>query len=72
MSTRTCARIAILSLVTIVIFTIKGAATYGHTVILSQIGNAILANNQRRLFAKLMSENSRSSPSGIPRNFWRG
>ena len=39
--------IAILSLVTIVIFTLKGAATYGHTVILSQIGNAILANNQR-------------------------
>ena len=35
---------------------VKGAATYGHTVILSQISNAILANNQRRLFAKLMSE----------------
>ena len=35
----------------------KGAATYGHTVILSQIGNSILANNQRQLFAKLMSEN---------------
>jgi ATP-binding cassette, subfamily B, bacterial MsbA len=49
--------IAELSLVTIVIFTLKGAATYGHTVILSQIGNAILANNQRQLFAKLMSEN---------------
>src|SRR3954451_21424468 len=49
--------IAILSLVTIVIFALKGAATYGHTVILSQIGNAILANNQRKLFAKLMSEN---------------
>jgi ABC-type multidrug transport system fused ATPase/permease subunit len=49
--------IALLSLVTIVIFTLKGAATYGHTVILSQIGNAILANNQRRLFAKLMNEN---------------
>jgi ABC-type multidrug transport system fused ATPase/permease subunit len=48
--------IAILSLVTIVIFIIKGAATYGHSVILSQISNAILANNQRRLFAKLMSE----------------
>src|SRR6202171_15295 len=48
--------IAILSLVTIVIFTVKGAATYGHTVILSQIGNSILANNQRQLFAKLMSE----------------
>jgi ATP-binding cassette subfamily B protein len=49
--------IVLLSLVTIVIFTIKGAATYGHTVILSKISNAILANNQRRLFAKLMSEN---------------
>ncbi|OJU24315.1 MAG: ABC transporter ATP-binding protein [Nitrobacter sp. 62-13] len=48
--------IFILSLVTVVIFTIKGAATYGHSVILSQISNAILANNQRRLFAKLMSE----------------
>jgi ABC-type multidrug transport system fused ATPase/permease subunit len=48
--------IAILSGVTIVIFMIKGAATYGHTVILSQISNAILANNQRRLFAKLMNE----------------
>src|ERR1700716_2869125 len=49
--------IVLLSLVTIVIFTVKGAATYGHTVILSKISNAILANNQRRLFAKLMSEN---------------
>ena len=48
--------IAILSVVTLVIFTIKGAATYGHTVILSQISNAILASNQRRLFAKLMNE----------------
>jgi ABC-type multidrug transport system fused ATPase/permease subunit len=35
---------------------VKGMATYGHTVILSKISNAILANNQRRLFAKLMSE----------------
>src|ERR1700693_6051543 len=48
--------IAILSGVTILIFMLKGAATYGHSVILSQIGNAILANNQRRLFAKLMNE----------------
>jgi ABC-type multidrug transport system fused ATPase/permease subunit len=49
--------IAILSGVTIIIFILKGAATYGHSVILSQISNAILANNQRRLFSKLMSEN---------------
>jgi ABC-type multidrug transport system fused ATPase/permease subunit len=48
--------IAILSGVTVLIFILKGAATYGHQVILSQISNAILANNQRRLFAKLMSE----------------
>ena len=48
--------IAILSGVTVLIFMLKGAATYGHTVILSQISNAILANNQRQLFAKLMSE----------------
>ncbi|MDP3693243.1 ABC transporter transmembrane domain-containing protein, partial [Bradyrhizobium sp.] len=48
--------IALLSGLTILIFILKGAATYGHQVILSKISNAILANNQRRLFAKLMSE----------------
>jgi ABC-type multidrug transport system fused ATPase/permease subunit len=48
--------IAVLSGITILIFILKGAATYGHQVILSKISNAILANNQRRLFAKLMSE----------------
>src|SRR6478609_5685296 len=48
--------IAILSAVTVVIFILKGAATYGHSVILSQISNAILANNQRKLFDKLMRE----------------
>jgi ATP-binding cassette subfamily B protein len=48
--------IFMLSSVVLVIFIIKGAATYGHSVILSQISNAILASNQRRLFAKLMSE----------------
>jgi len=49
--------IVLLSLVIIALFTLKGAATYGHTVILSKISNAILASNQRRLFAKLMREN---------------
>jgi ABC-type multidrug transport system fused ATPase/permease subunit len=48
--------IAILSTITVVIFLVKGAATYGHQVILSKISNAILANNQRVLFAKLMRE----------------
>jgi subfamily B ATP-binding cassette protein MsbA len=48
--------IAILSGVTVVLLFIKGVATYGYAVILSKVSNAILANNQRRLFAKLMSE----------------
>src|SRR6202020_3464136 len=48
--------IALFSGITVLIFILKGAATYGHQVILSQISNAILANNQRRLFAKLMNE----------------
>jgi subfamily B ATP-binding cassette protein MsbA len=48
--------IAVLSGVTVLLLFAKGLATYGHTVILSRISNAILANNQRRLFAKLMSE----------------
>lgn len=48
--------IAILSGVTVVLLFIKGVATYGQTVILAKISNAILAKNQRQLFAKLMSE----------------
>jgi subfamily B ATP-binding cassette protein MsbA len=48
--------IAIFSGVVVVLLFIKGVATYGHTVIMARISNAILANNQRRLFAKLMSE----------------
>jgi subfamily B ATP-binding cassette protein MsbA len=39
-----------------VIFAIKGAATYGQTVILSRIANHIIAENQRRLFDKLLHE----------------
>jgi ATP-binding cassette subfamily B protein len=38
------------------IYTIKGAATYGQSVILSRIANHIIAENQRRLFDKLLSE----------------
>jgi ATP-binding cassette, subfamily B, bacterial MsbA len=39
-----------------VIFAIKGAATYGSSVILSRIANHIIAENQRRLFSKLLNE----------------
>ncbi|MBR0801529.1 ABC transporter ATP-binding protein [Bradyrhizobium jicamae] len=48
--------IAMFAGVTCVLLFIKGVATYGHMVILNKISNAILAGNQRRLFAKLMSE----------------
>ena len=60
--------IARLSGVVVLLLFIKGVATYGHTVILSKISNAILANNQRRLFAKLMSESLGFFPSGIRLN----
>lgn len=48
--------IAIFSGIILVLFIVRGFAIYGQTVTLSKISNAILANNQRRLFSKLMSE----------------
>ena len=49
--------ITVIGLVAIAVFTIKGFATYAASVILSSIGNRIVANNQRRLFDKLLREN---------------
>lgn len=49
--------IVFLGLITMALFTAKGAATYGQAVLLSRIGNRIVAENQRRMFAKLMHEN---------------
>jgi ATP-binding cassette subfamily B protein len=46
-----------ISIFTVVVFAVKGIATYGHAVILSRIGNAIVAENQRRMFDKLLREN---------------
>ena len=48
--------IAFYSAVIFLLFLIRGIAIYQQTVTLSKISNAILANNQRRLFGKLMSE----------------
>jgi ATP-binding cassette subfamily B protein len=39
------------------IFTAKGFAAYGGAVTLSRIGNRIIAENQRRMFDKLLHEN---------------
>ena len=49
--------IVVLALVTAVIFMIKGMATYGQAVMLARIGNGIIAENQRRMFAKLLQHN---------------
>jgi subfamily B ATP-binding cassette protein MsbA len=48
--------IVILGAITAALFTVKGLATYGHSVLLSHIGNRIVANNQRAVFAKLLNE----------------
>ena len=48
--------IVVLGIVTVLLFATKGAATYGQAVMLSKIGNSIVAENQRRMFAKLMHE----------------
>ncbi|MBE0701900.1 MAG: ABC transporter ATP-binding protein [Afipia sp.] len=53
---RSISGIMTLSMLVIALFTAKGVATYLQAVMLSRISNAILANNQRRLFAKMMQE----------------
>ena len=41
----------------LLMFTLRGAAIYGQAVMLSRIGNSIVAENQRRLFSKLLQQN---------------
>src|SRR6201985_3997372 len=48
--------IALYSTIIFLLFLIRGIAIYQQTVTLSKISNAILANNQLKLFTKLMSE----------------
>jgi ATP-binding cassette, subfamily B, bacterial MsbA len=53
---RNMAGVVMLGGVTLVLFIVKGIATYGHAVILSRIGARIIADNQRRMFDKLLNE----------------
>ncbi|HEY7299847.1 MAG TPA: ABC transporter ATP-binding protein [Xanthobacteraceae bacterium] len=39
------------------VFTLRGLAIYGHAVIMSRIGNSVVAENQRRVFSKLLQHN---------------
>jgi ATP-binding cassette subfamily B protein len=54
---RSFAAIVVIGLITIAIFMTRGGATYAQAVILSRIGNSIIAENQRRLFDRLMNQN---------------
>jgi ATP-binding cassette subfamily B protein len=49
--------IVVIGIIAMGIFAAKGFATYASTVTLSSIGNSIIAENQRRLFDKLLNEN---------------
>lgn len=51
--------IVVIGLITIVIFAARGLATYFQAVTMSRIGNAIIAENQRKLFDRLMNQNLR-------------
>jgi subfamily B ATP-binding cassette protein MsbA len=46
-----------IALIAMAIFTAKGFATYGSAVTLSRIGNGIIADNQRRMFDRLLQQN---------------
>jgi subfamily B ATP-binding cassette protein MsbA len=45
------------SLLLMFVFSLRGAAIYGHSVMLARIGNSIVAENQRRLFDRLQQHN---------------
>src|SRR5262245_49075416 len=49
--------IVIIGILVMIIFGARGLATYFSAVMLSRIGNRIIADNQRRMFDKLLHEN---------------
>jgi ATP-binding cassette subfamily B protein len=49
--------IVALGLLAMAIFVVKGLSTYGQQVMLARVGNSIVAENQRRMFAKLLQQN---------------
>ena len=48
--------VMMLGAATMIVFVVKGLADYGHMTILARIGNSVVAENQRRLFDKLLTE----------------
>jgi subfamily B ATP-binding cassette protein MsbA len=49
--------VVVIATVAMAMFTAKGFATYGSAVTLSRIGNWIIADNQRRMFDRLLQQN---------------
>ena len=49
--------IVVIGILVMIIFGTRGLATYCGTVMLSRIGNRIVADHQRRMFDKLLHEN---------------
>jgi ATP-binding cassette subfamily B protein len=54
---RNFSMVVVIGLAAMAMFTAKGFATYGATVTLSRIGNSIIADNQKRMFDKLLRQN---------------
>jgi len=50
--------VAIVGTALIALFAIKGFATYGQAVTLARVGNEIIADNQRRMFDKLLGQDA--------------
>jgi ATP-binding cassette subfamily B protein len=55
-SDRDLATLLVLCVITLILFCAKGLATYGQAVLLARIGNRITAENQQRIFDKLVQE----------------
>jgi ATP-binding cassette subfamily B protein len=49
--------IIVFAVITALLFIVRAIATYGHSVILSRIGNHIIAQNQRLMFNALIDQN---------------
>src|SRR5215470_2980199 len=50
--------VAAVGIALIALFAIKGFATYGQAVTLARVGNQIIAENQRRMFNKLLAQDA--------------
>ena len=52
----------------VVIYTVKGLATYGQQVVLSRVGNSIVADVQRRIFDQMLRMKVSYTAARIPPN----